>query len=113
MIFTHEMVEKKEDLSNAIALNSSMVNSARLLGPSLAGILIASVGEGICFLLNCISYLAAIAALAAMKIAPRDSARNGSLRSGCAWRRRVPCIQKKRARARRGGVPDRRSGIRR
>lgn len=76
--FMVEMVEKKEDLSNAIALNSSMVNSARLLGPSLAGILIATVGEGICFLLNCISYLAVIAALAAMIIAPRDSARKRS-----------------------------------
>lgn len=76
--FMVEMVEKKEDLSNAIALNSSMVNSARLLGPSLAGILIATVGEGMCFLLNCISYLAVIAALAAMKIAPRDSARKRS-----------------------------------
>ena len=76
--FMVEMVEKKEDLSNAIALNSSMVNSARLLGPSLAGILIATVGEGMCFLLNCISYLAVIAALAAMKIATRDSARKRS-----------------------------------
>lgn len=76
--FIVEMVEKKEDLSNAIALNSSMVNSARLLGPSLAGILISAVGEGMCFLLNGISYLAVIAALACMKIPPRDSARKRS-----------------------------------
>jgi MFS family permease len=76
--FMVEMVEKKEDLANAIALNSSMVNSARLLGPSLAGILIAAVGEGTCFLLNGISYLAVIAALAAMKIASRDAARKRS-----------------------------------
>ncbi|MDH5468610.1 MAG: MFS transporter, partial [Candidatus Aminicenantes bacterium] len=61
--FVIEMVEKKEDLGNAIALNSSMVNSARLLGPSIAGVLIAAVGEGICFLLNGLSYLFVIASL--------------------------------------------------
>jgi MFS family permease len=71
--FVVEMVEKKEDLSNAIALNSSMVNSARLLGPSIAGLLIAAVGEGICFLLNGISYLAVIVALIAMKIIAHNS----------------------------------------
>jgi MFS family permease len=65
--FMVEIVEKK-DLGNAIALNSSMVNSARLLGPSIAGILIASMGEGMCFLLNGISYLAVILSLLAMKI---------------------------------------------
>lgn len=47
--FVVDIVEKKDDLSNAIALNSSMFNSARLLGPSIAGILIAVLGEGICF----------------------------------------------------------------
>jgi MFS family permease len=70
--FMVEMVEEKEDLANAIALNSSMVNSARLLGPSLAGILIAAVGEGMCFLINGVSYLAVIGALLAMKIIPRN-----------------------------------------
>jgi MFS family permease len=75
--FMIEMVEKKEDLSNAIALNSSMVNSARLLGPSLAGILIAAVGEGTCFLLNGISYLAVIAALLAMNVTAKASPRQG------------------------------------
>ncbi len=68
--FTVEMVEKKEDLANAIALNSSMFNLARLLGPSIAGILIALAGEGICFLINGISYLAVIASLFLMKITP-------------------------------------------
>ena len=68
--FVIEMVEKKEDLGNAIALNSSMVNGARLLGPSIAGILIALTGEGICFLLNGISYLFVIASLLMMKVAP-------------------------------------------
>jgi MFS family permease len=63
-----EMVEKKEDLGNAIALNSSMVNGARLLGPSTAGVLIASTGEGICFLINGISYLFVIVSLILMKL---------------------------------------------
>ncbi|MBU2497934.1 MAG: MFS transporter [Proteobacteria bacterium] len=71
--FVMEMVEEKEDLANAIALNSSMVNSARLLGPSIAGVLIAAVGEGTCFLINGISYLPVIAALLAMTFRPRDS----------------------------------------
>jgi MFS family permease len=66
-----EMIDKREDLGNAIALNSSMVNGARLLGPSIAGILIATVGEGMCFLLNAVSYIAVIAALMAMSIAPK------------------------------------------
>ncbi len=69
--FVIEMVEKKEDLGNAIALNSSMVNGARLLGPSIAGMLIAFTGEGICFLLNGLSYLFVIISLLFMKIAPR------------------------------------------
>ena len=63
-----EMVEKKEDLANAIALNSLMFNGARLLGPSIAGVLIASAGEGICFLLNALSYLFIIASLLLMKV---------------------------------------------
>lgn len=63
-----QMVEKKEDLANAIALNSSMVNGARLIGPSLAGVLIASTGEGICFLLNALSYVFVIASLLFMKV---------------------------------------------
>ncbi len=68
--FVVEMVEQREDLGNAIALNSSLVNGARLIGPAIAGLLIASVGEGICFILNAISYLAVIVALAAMRIPP-------------------------------------------
>ena len=70
--FMVEMVGKKEDLGNAIALNSSMVNLARLLGPSLAGFLIAAVGEGVCFLLNATSYLAVIIALLIMHLPPRQ-----------------------------------------
>jgi MFS family permease len=70
--FVIEMVEKSEDLGNAIALNSSMVNGARLLGPSIAGVLIASAGEGMCFLLNGLSYLFVIASLIFMKVKPRN-----------------------------------------
>jgi MFS family permease len=66
-----EMIEQREDLGNAIALNSSMMNGARLIGPSIAGILIASVGEGMCFLLNAVSYIAVIAALMAMTLVPK------------------------------------------
>jgi len=66
--FVVEMVEDKKDIGNAIALNSFMFNSARLIGPSVAGILIAVVGEGICFLLNAISYIAVLIALFAMKV---------------------------------------------
>jgi MFS family permease len=72
--FVVDMVEKKADLGNAIALNSAMFNSARLIGPSLAGILIAAVGEGICFLVNGISYVAVIIALLAMRLKPRQRA---------------------------------------
>ncbi|OPX90650.1 MFS transporter [Pelotomaculum sp. PtaB.Bin117] len=70
--FVVDIVDKKEDLGNAIALNSSMFNGARLVGPSIAGILIATVGEGICFLLNGLSYIAVIIALLAMSIEQKE-----------------------------------------
>jgi MFS family permease len=70
--FVVEMVENREDLGNAIALNSSMVNSARLLGPSIAGVLIAVTNEGFCFLFNGLSYLFVIVSLMLMKINPRE-----------------------------------------
>jgi MFS family permease len=66
--FVVDMIERKEDLGNAIALNSSIVNGARLIGPSVAGMLIATLGEGMCFLLNGLSFIAVIVALLAMKI---------------------------------------------
>jgi len=71
--FLIEMIDRREDLGNAIALNSSMMNGTRLIGPSIAGVLIAAVGEGICFLLNAVSYLAVIAALLAMRVKPKIS----------------------------------------
>ena len=66
--FIVEMIEDRSDLGNAIALNSSMFNAARLIGPSIAGLLIAAVGEGTCFLINAISYIAVIISLLAMRI---------------------------------------------
>jgi MFS family permease len=75
--FTVQMVDDRADLSNAIAINSSMVNVARLVGPSLAGMLIAATSEGWCFLVDGVSYIAVIASLLAMHIhrqAPRRNA---------------------------------------
>lgn len=61
--FVIEMVKNKRDMPAAIAMNSSLMNVSRLLGPALAGFLVAAVGEGICFLLNAVSYVAVITAL--------------------------------------------------
>jgi MFS family permease len=69
--FLVQLIGERRDLGNAIALNSSIVNAARLLGPTVAGLLIAWVGEGICFLVNALSYGAVIASLIAMRIAKR------------------------------------------
>jgi len=66
--FTVDMINDREDLSNAIALNSSMVNAARLIGPSIGGILIALFGEGTCFLFNALSYIAVLFSLVMMKL---------------------------------------------
>src|SRR4051812_19658887 len=72
--FLLTMVENKADLGNAIALNSSMVNLARLVGPSIAGVVIAATNEGWCFLIDGISYVAVIVALLRMTIARQGSA---------------------------------------
>ena len=66
--FVIEMVEKKEDLGNAIALNSLMFNGARLIGPSIAGALLAATDEGVCFLINGISFMGVIVSLLLMRI---------------------------------------------
>jgi MFS family permease len=76
--FMIELVEKKEDLGNAIALNSSMVNGARLLGPSIAGVLIAVAGEGICFLINGLSYIVVIYSLLKMKVNLKKRTQKGT-----------------------------------
>ncbi|MDP2921704.1 MAG: MFS transporter [Candidatus Omnitrophota bacterium] len=72
--FLTEMIDGKEDLGNAIALNSMMFNVTRLIGPSIAGLLIAMVGEGVCFVINGISYVAVIISLMAMKMSASDKA---------------------------------------
>lgn len=66
--FVIQMIAKKDDLANAIALNSSVMNGTRLIGPAIAGFTIAAFGEGPCFLLNALSYIAVIIALMAMQI---------------------------------------------
>lgn len=66
--FVPEIVERKENLINAIALNSSLFNGARLIGPAIGGVLLASVGAGYCFLIDGISYVAVLLALLAMQI---------------------------------------------
>jgi MFS family permease len=85
--FVVQMVESRDDLPNAIALNSTIVNAARLLGPSLAGLMIAAFGEGWCFLIDGISYCFVILALMMMRLsavpprAPRGSVL-GQMREG-------------------------------
>jgi MFS family permease len=76
--FLVQMVEDRNDLSNAIAINSSMANGARLVGPAIAGLVIGAVGEGWCFLIDGVSYLAVIASLLLMRIKPMDIRRNAA-----------------------------------
>ncbi|OGR51442.1 MAG: MFS transporter [Elusimicrobia bacterium GWA2_62_23] len=80
--FVIQLVEKREDLANAIALNSSMFNSARLIGPAVAGLLIAALGEQVCFFINAVSYAAVIAALLAMRLPPARPPAPGVRRRG-------------------------------
>lgn len=68
----HKLVDV-DDLANAVALNSSMINAARIIGPSVAGIIVAWLGEGACFLINAASYSAVIVALLAMKLPQQDN----------------------------------------
>ena len=84
--FVMEMVGRK-DLANAVSLNSVVVNAARVVGPALAGLLIATVGIGICFLLNAVSYVAVVVALVRMRAAELDRGapiprKKGQLREG-------------------------------
>jgi MFS family permease len=91
--FLVEMVTRKEDLANAIALNSSLVNASRLVGPTLAGLLIYAIanhGEGWCFVIDAVSYIAVILALLAMNVPPRQTrparaALGRSIREGVAY----------------------------
>ena len=88
--FVVEMVDDRADLPNAIALNSSMVNASRILGPSIGGIIIAAVGEGWCFAIDAVSYLAVLASLLLMRVTaralpPRDTRMREELRTGLAY----------------------------
>jgi len=71
----HQLVDA-DDLANAVALNSSMINAARIVGPALAGLVVAKFGEGVCFMINAVSYVAVIAALLAMKLPERREPAN-------------------------------------
>ena len=93
----HEIVSNKEDIPNALALNSSMVNLARLIGPALSGIVLGSFGAGICFLINAISFVAVIVSLLAMKLQvtqPKIVKSNASkqLSEGFAYLKKTPFI---------------------
>jgi MFS family permease len=93
----YEMVEDKNDLPNALALNSSMVNLSRLIGPAIAGIVLESLGDGVCFLLNAVSFLAVIGSLLLMRLpryAKKVHKKNvfGELKEGMSYIRRTPSI---------------------
>jgi MFS family permease len=75
--FMIRMVENRGDLSNAIAINSSMVNVARLIGPSLAGLVIAATNEGWCFFIDGVSYIAVIISLLMMRLMPEEQLHHG------------------------------------
>jgi MFS family permease len=96
--FLREMIDDRADLPNAIALNSSMVNIAKLLGPVLAAVIVALVGEGLCFALDAVSYLAVIASLLAIRVAtPLPRARGGrvaaELADGLRYVRQAPMVR--------------------
>lgn len=96
--FIVDLVDRKADLPNAIALNSSLFNVARLLGPTLAGVLIATSGPGICYLLDATSYAAILTSLLAMRL-PRPRRRSKrahpliELRAGINYARRSPALR--------------------
>jgi MFS family permease len=74
--FVVELIEKRDDLANAIAVNSTMFNGARLIGPGIGGLLLAQVGAGYCFLIDGVSYIAVIMALLAMRVKPNQVLRS-------------------------------------
>jgi MFS family permease len=83
--FLSELVGKGDDLPNAIALNSSAFNGARLVGPALAGLLLALTGPGVCFVANALSYVAVLAALGAMRLPRRQRLPARSRLLGGVW----------------------------
>lgn len=72
--FVVQMIDRPEDLPNAIALNSTMFNASRLIGPAVAGVLVATMGEWLCFFIDAMSFLGVIIALLMMRVAPRPPA---------------------------------------
>jgi predicted MFS family arabinose efflux permease len=93
----HELVTDKADLPNAVALNSSMNNLARLLGPALSGLVLVKFGAGICFLLNALSFVAVIISLLLMKLPPYQPTPvkkkvTSELAEGFAYLKRTPAI---------------------
>ena len=82
--FIVEMVGKA-DLMNAIALNSSMFNASRVVGPAIAGILVATIGEGWCFFANGVSYIAVIVGLLLMRVERHERAGAARIAAGATW----------------------------
>ncbi len=93
----YEMIEDKNDLPNALALNSSMVNLSRLIGPAIAGIVLENLGDGVCFLMNALSFVAVIISLLLMKLPkyinqPHPKNVFGELKEGFSYIKRTPEI---------------------
>ncbi len=93
----YEMVEDKADLPNALALNSSMVNLSRLIGPAIAGLVLEYMGDGVCFLLNALSFVAVIGSLLLMRLPryikkPHPKNVFGELKEGFSYIKRTPSI---------------------
>jgi MFS family permease len=93
----YEMIDDKKYLPNALALNSSMVNLSRLIGPAIAGFVLENLGDGVCFMLNALSFLAVIASLLMMKLPKylkQVHTKNvfGELREGLVYLKQTPSI---------------------
>ena len=96
--FIVDLVDRKDDLPNAIALNSSMFNAARLVGPGIAGLVIATAGPGVCYLLDAASFAAILVSLLAIHPPRRTAARRSShpladLRAGFEYARQSPALR--------------------
>lgn len=96
--FLRQMIDDPGDLPNAIALNSSIVNLAKLLGPVAAAVLVAAVGEGLCYAIDAASYLAVLGSLALMRLAPQPIRRHpgnvgAQLRDGLAYVWQHPVVR--------------------
>lgn len=93
----YEMIDDKKDLPNALALNSSMVNLSRLIGPAIAGFVLEKLGDGFCFALNAVSFVAVICSLLLMKLPKyikKEHKKNvfGEFREGLVYLKQTPSI---------------------